>query len=180
MESQPVIRIRNASFAYDGPPVLEKVDLSITGRDFVGIVGPNGGGKTTLVKLVLGLITPQEGEVEVLGQPPARVRKRIGYMPQYVNLDAKFPVSVFDVVLMGRLGRGMGIGPYSRLDKKAVSRVLEEVGLSELGNRPFSDISGGQRQRVLIARALACDPELLLLDEPTANLDRVIQDELYD
>jgi zinc transport system ATP-binding protein len=179
MEAQPVIDIRNASFSYDGPLVLEKVNLSIASRDFVGIVGPNGGGKTTLVKMLLGLIVPQEGRVNVLGQPPSRVRKRIGYMPQYVTLDMEFPVSVFDVVLMGRLGRGYGLGPYSKADKKSASRVLEEVGLRDIHSRPFSDISGGQRQRVLIARALACDPELLLLDEPTANLDPAIQDELY-
>jgi zinc transport system ATP-binding protein len=180
MESQPIIHVRNVSFAYDGPLVLERVNLSITSRDFVGIVGPNGGGKTTLVKLILGLIAPQEGEVEVLGQPPVRIRQRIGYMPQYVTLDMRFPVSVFDVVLMGRLGRGIGIGPYNREDKKAATRALGEVGLSDLANRPFSDISGGQRQRVLIARALACEPELLLLDEPTASLDPAVQDELYE
>jgi zinc transport system ATP-binding protein len=177
---EPVIQLENVSFAYADDPVLTDVNLAITLRDFVGVIGPNGGGKTTLIKIMLGLIEPDRGTVRVLGGPPEAVRRRIGYMPQRVQLDPQFPVSVMDVVLMGRLGQRRGFGTYRRTDRQAASTALREVGLDTIGQRPFAAISGGQRQRVLIARALACEPELLLLDEPTANLDPAVQDDLYD
>ncbi|MBI5523565.1 MAG: metal ABC transporter ATP-binding protein [Desulfarculus sp.] len=170
--SQPLaIEISGLSFAFNGEPVLEGVDLTVRERDFAAMVGPNGGGKTTLLKLILGLLTPSRGRVLVLGQPPARSRAQIGYMPQHTQVDFTFPVTVMDVVLMGRLacaGRAWG---YARSDRLAAGKSLEQVGLGGLGGRPFHDLSGGQRQRVLIARALAGEPRLLLLDEPTANVD---------
>lgn len=180
MKAQPAIVLNQVTFAYDGPPVLQGVDLTIPEHDFVCVIGPNGGGKTTLVKLMLGLLEPQTGEVRVLGRSPEEARRRIGYMPQHAQLDPKFPVSVLDVVLMGRLGERSGFGPYRRVDKAVATRVLGEVGLADLVGRAFSSLSGGQRQRVLIARALACEPELLLLDEPTANLDPAVQEDLYE
>jgi len=176
---ESVITLRDVSFSYDGPLVLEAVNLAISERDLVCAIGPNGGGKTTLLKLILGLIEPAKGTVRVLGQVPARARFRVGYMPQIVQLDPQFPVNVMDVVLMGRLGKGWGIGPYSRSDRDVALRSLEEVGLGDVCRRPFASLSGGQRQRVLIARALCCEPELLLLDEPTANLDPAVQDDLH-
>ncbi|MCK4658470.1 MAG: ABC transporter ATP-binding protein [Phycisphaerae bacterium] len=179
MADEAAIRLSDVSFTYDGPPVVEHVNLAIPERDFVCVIGPNGGGKTTLLKLVLGLIKPQQGSVEVLGHPAHYACRRIGYMPQHVQLDPQFPVSVMDVVLMGRLGKGRGVGPYRRADKAVVLRVLDEVGLGKVRDRAFSALSGGQRRRVLIARALACEPELLLLDEPTAHLDPTVQDDLY-
>lgn len=179
MTAKPAIVLNEVSFTYDGPPVLVDVDLTIPERDFVCMIGPNGGGKTTLLKLVLGLIEPRTGEVQVLGGMPEDARRRIGYMPQRAQLDPKFPVSVLDVVLMGRLGDHSGFGPYRRADKAVAMDVLGEVGLADVAGRHFSLLSGGQRQRVLIARALACEPELLLLDEPTANLDPAGQDDLY-
>jgi zinc transport system ATP-binding protein len=179
MTPDPVITLRGVSFSYDGSPVLENVDLAIPQRDFVCVIGPNGGGKTTLLKLILGLIEPQKGQVRVLGVAPAQARRRIGYMPQRAQLDPQFPVSVLDVILMGRLGTGPWVGPYRRADRAVARRVLEEVGLADAANRPFAALSGGQRQRVFIARALACEPQILLLDEPTANLDPAVQDDLY-
>jgi len=173
-----VIEIKGLSFSYNGHPVLEDVDLEIGERDFASVVGPNGGGKTTLLRLVLGLLTPTRGTVRVFGEPPARVRRRIGYMPQRVDVDPRFPVSVMDVVLMGRLGATRVLGPFGRADRRAAERVLDEVSLGDLRSRQFSELSGGQRQRVLIARALAGEPELLLLDEPTASLDVGIESEL--
>lgn len=180
MEEQPVIGIEGLSFAYDGSPVLEDVNLVIRPRDFVSVVGPNGGGKTTLLKLVLGLLHAQKGRIRVFGLTPEQARPRIGYMPQYAKLDPEFPASAMDVVLMGRLGRGRQFGRYSKEDKEAALGVLKDVGLDALRNRPFSALSGGQRQRLLIARALACEPDLLLLDEPTANLDVAIEEEFYE
>jgi len=177
--AQPAIVLNQVSFAYDGPPVLVGVDLTVPERDFVCVIGPNGGGKTTLLKLMLGLIKPRTGRLQVLGRTPEEARRRIGYMPQHAQLDPKFPVSAMDVVLMGRLGKRAALGPYRRADKAVAMRVLGEVGLADVAGRAFSSLSGGQRQRVLLARALACEPELLLLDEPTANLDPAVQDDLY-
>ena len=178
MSAQPVVEIRDVSFAYDGTPVLEDVDLTIDDREFVSIVGPNGGGKTTLIKLLLGLLKPTAGTVRVYGASPVEARRRIGYMPQHTNLDPQFPVRVIDVVLMGRLGARFG--PFREEDKKAAKTALRELEIEELARRPFSALSGGQRQRVLIARALAAEPDLLLLDEPTANLDLHVESELYE
>lgn len=175
-----IIEFEGVSFAYDREPVLENVSIRIAERDFVSIVGPNGGGKTTLLKLILGLLTPSRGTLRVFDVTPERARPRVGYMPQYAQLDPQFPVSVLDVVLMGRLGVGRIIGPYRAADRRVAHRALAEVGLADMGRRPFSALSGGQRQRVLIARALACEPDLLLLDEPTANLDIGIQDDFYE
>ncbi len=174
------IRITGLWFSYDGHPVLEDVNLSIPQGDFVSVVGPNGGGKTTLLKLVLGLLRPSQGEVRVFGAPPEQARQRIGYMPQLAQLDPQFPATVMDVTLMGRLGHGRPFGPYSKKDKEIVGKALDQVGLYGLRKKPFSSISGGQRQRLFIARALACEPDILLLDEPTANLDLVMEGDLYE
>lgn len=180
MAQNPDIEIKDVWFSYGGPPVLRHVNLAVEERDFVCVAGPNGGGKTTLLKLILGLIQPQSGKVTVLGSRPERARRRIGYMPQMVQLDPAFPVTVADVVLMGRLGIGAGLGPYRRSDIKAALEALDDVGLADARDRPLAALSGGQRRRVLIARALACAPEILLLDEPNAHLDPAVQDSLYE
>jgi zinc transport system ATP-binding protein len=173
------IDIEDLAFSYPGTPVLAGVNLCIERGDFVCMIGPNGGGKTTLLRLVLGLLVPTQGTVRVLGQAPVEARRRIGYMPQRVELDPQFPVRALDVVLMGCLRPGR-VGPFTRSDKARAAAALGEVGLASYARRPFSALSGGQRQRVLIARALACEPELLLLDEPTANLDPLVQDEMNE
>jgi zinc transport system ATP-binding protein len=183
MSTEPVISLRDVTFSYGGPPALEDVNLSVGGREAVCIVGPNGGGKTTLVKLILGLLTPQRGEIRVLGQPPRQARLRAGYMPQHVQHDPQFPVTVMDIVLMGRLGQGaMGrtLGWHGRADRRAALDALAQVGMEDFGRRPFASLSGGQRQRVLIARALCCKPDLLLLDEPTSNVDSLVEARLLD
>lgn len=179
MES-PAISIENMSFSYNGLPVLEKVNLTVEHQGFLCIVGPNAGGKTTLLKLMLGLFKPASGRIRILGQHPARACSRVGYMPQHASLDPQFPASVMDVVLMGRLGGRKHIGPYSRADRQAVEETLEKLRLLPARHLPFSTLSGGQRQRTLMARALVSEPELLLLDEPTANLDAAAEPELYE
>lgn len=171
----PIIRFQQVNFSYEnGAPVLEDVNFSIGKRELVSIVGPNGGGKTTMLKLMTGMLHPVSGSVAIFGTTPYTARPKIGYMPQYLHFDPHFPVTVMDVVLMGRLGRtglrGM-LGWPGRHDRRRAMESLEHVEMSHLAARPFSDLSGGQRQRVMIARALCCDPELLLLDEPTANVD---------
>ena len=181
IEAPPVIKVENLSFRFDGgPPVLEDVDLEIAAGDFASVIGPNGGGKTTLVKLIVGLLTPTEGNVRVFGQSPTRARPRIGYMPQHAMMDPRFPVRAIDVVLMGRLGIGHRFGNYLRTDREAAVKALATVGLENLGSRPFSNLSGGQRQRVLLARALVTDPELLLLDEPAAGLDQKVEQDFFE
>jgi zinc transport system ATP-binding protein len=157
-------------FAYEDRPVLVDVNLEIRPEDLVYIVGPNGGGKSTLLKLMLGLVRPDRGEVRVFGRPPRSVLDRVGYVPQHATFDLQFPASVGDVTLMGRAGR-RAAGPYRAEDRAAATRALADVGLAGFEKRPFSGLSGGERQRVLIARALASDPELLLLDEPMAHVD---------
>jgi len=181
LNEPPVITMRDLSFAYDGgEAVFESVSLAIAPGDFASLIGPNGGGKTTLLKLMLGLLTPVGGEVRVFGRTPVEARLRVGYMPQHARLDPKFPVSVLDVVLMGRLGRDVRIGPYGRMNRASAMAALKRVEMDNLAAKAFADLSGGQRQRTLVARALACEPDLLLLDEPTLNLDVAAQSNLYE
>jgi zinc transport system ATP-binding protein len=172
--------MRDVTFSYDGHPVLEDVNLSVAERDLACVVGPNGGGKTTLLKLLLGLYQPSKGTVSVLGVSPERARPLVGYVPQSYGYDAQFPVRVIDVVLMGRIHKSRWLGPYGRADKEAALHALEQVGMADLRHRSLSALSGGQRQRAVIARALVAEPELLLLDEPTASLDLAAETELYD
>jgi zinc transport system ATP-binding protein len=176
----PIIEIKDLTFSYDGANALEDVNLTIDKNDFVCLVGPNGGGKTTLLRLILGLLAPTRGRVTVFGGRPKQARQRLGYMPQHAQVDPRFPATVADVVLMGRLGRAEIFGPYRAPQRAAAWRALDVVGLSDFRTRPFGSLSGGQRQRALIARALATEPELLLLDEPTANLDAHAEHELYE
>jgi zinc transport system ATP-binding protein len=177
MAAEPVIAFEDVTFSFNGVPVLEDVSLAISGREFISVVGPNGGGKTTLLKIILGLLRPSEGAVRVFGRPPQHVRQRIGYTPQQALYDPRFPVTVLDVVLMGRLEQHLG-GAYSAKDKAAGLEALREMQLEDVAQSPFNALSGGQRQRVLIARALASEPDLLLLDEPTSNMDPAVGDRL--
>jgi zinc transport system ATP-binding protein len=181
--SDAVISMRDVTFSYGGEPALENVALSVHPREAVCVVGPNGGGKTTLVKLVLGLLKPDRGEIRVFGGSPRDARLRVGYMPQHVQYDPQFPATAMDIVLMGRLGQsGLAgaLGWHGRADRRAAIDALDQVGMSDVGPRPFASLSGGQRQRVLIARALCCNPDLLLLDEPTANVDSLIEARLLE
>lgn len=175
----PAIEFHDVSFSYDGAAVLEHVNLVIRDHEFVCLVGPNGGGKSTLLKLALGLLAPRTGRVQLLGAAPAQTRSRVGYMPQHAQLDPQFPVTVMDVVLMGRLAAGLRAGPFRRSDRQVAADALRAMDLYDCRGRVFSSLSGGQRQRVLIARALACQPEILMLDEPTASLDLHVEERLY-
>jgi zinc transport system ATP-binding protein len=155
------------------------VSLLVHERDMLAVVGPNGGGKTTLLRLMLGQLKPHLGTVRVFGRAPERSRNRIGYVPQHLQFDPQFPISALDAVKMGRVERHLA-GPYRRRDAEAARLALEQVDLADAANRAFAELSGGQRQRVLIARALVAGPELLLLDEPTANVDADVEARLYD
>ncbi len=178
--SSEIIRINNLWVRYEQELVLQNINLSVYQGDYIGIIGPNGGGKTTLFKVILGLISPQQGEIQILGQPVTKGRRYIGYVPQIMQFDTAFPITVADVVRMGRLGKPTLLKRYSKRDEQVVQRVLDQVGLGKWRDRALSELSGGQRQRVYIARALATEPEILLLDEPTANLDQDVSATLYE
>jgi zinc transport system ATP-binding protein len=185
---QAVVEVRDLTFSYGALPVLEGVSLEVEAGEFLGIVGPNAGGKSTLLKLVLGLLQPQSGRIRVLGDRPHRARRQIGYVSQYPSFPRDFPISVEQTVLLGRLGRRSGPkwlscltpGGYNRSDRKAVDRALEEVEATDLARRQIGSLSGGQLQRVLLARALVCEPAVLILDEPTANIDLRLESDIFD
>jgi len=175
-----IVDIKNLFFYYNGTPVLEDISLTIRENDFVAIIGPNGGGKTSLLKLMLGLLQPDRGMIRILGDLPKKVSHHIGYVPQNVNINPNFPVTVMDVVLMGKLS------PFNkkRFRKSAQDRRDARDYLALMGMEAFADcrideLSGGQRQRVFIARALVTRPRLLLLDEPTASIDTKGQADFY-
>jgi zinc transport system ATP-binding protein len=176
----PVIQVQNVSFSYGGPAVLKNVNLELEKGEFLGLVGPNGGGKSTLLKVVLGLIKPSAGRVIVFGKSPEKGRADIGYVPQWASFQREFPISVQQTVLLGRLGRTRAAGGYTKQDKAIVLKVMEKAHILELRHRSIGDLSGGQLQRVLVARALACEPEILLLDEPTANIDQRGEEDIFD
>ncbi|WP_462331133.1 metal ABC transporter ATP-binding protein [Thiohalocapsa halophila] len=176
----PAIAITGLHFAYGEVPVLEDVDLEVSRGEFLGVVGPNAGGKSTLLKLILGLLKPSAGCIRVLGEPPRRARKRIGYVPQYPGFPRDFPIRVEDVVLMGRFGLGWRLGPWTRDDRAAAATALDEVEALDLRERQIGTLSGGQLQRVLLARALVGEPRLLILDEPTANIDQRLEGEIFE
>lgn len=180
MVNDEIVRLEDVWVQTDRTPILEAIDLSVKGNDFLGIIGPNGGGKTTLLKVVLGLIAPTRGKVSVMGEPPERGRKHIGYVPQHNLFDRDFPISVWEVVLMGRYGRTGLFKRHGDVDKVKAGDALAMVGMLEKRDRQIGKLSGGEQQRVLIARALAGEPRLLLLDEPTASVDPAVQTLFYE
>ncbi len=166
------ISVQHLSFSYDKKtPVLEDIDFIVEKGKFVGIFGPNGGGKTTLLMLILGLLTPTAGRLEIQG--------KIGYVPQVRRFDRQFPISVLEVVLQGCLADYRGWGSFSAEAKKRAHEALEKVGLQDKARAPFGTLSGGQIQRTLIARALASEPEILLLDEATVGIDPEALSEIF-
>jgi len=167
----PLVEVRDVTFGYGREVVLDHVSLAIEPRDFLAVIGPNGGGKTTLLKAILGLVRPWSGEVVFHLPSGSDPRGRLGYVPQFSTFDRDFPLRIADMVLMGRLGRRSVLRPYSREDRAAAGRALERLGLTGVARSHASEVSGGQLQRALIARALVSEPEVLFLDEPTASID---------
>ena len=169
----PIVQIDDLYFHYNGQEVLTDIHLTVNKGDFVSIIGPNGGGKTTLLKLILGLLTPSRGTVKIKGKPPTKNGTVIGYVPQVINHNLNFPASAMDVVLMGKYNPGKRfMFRNKRKDRQEALEALGQLGMADYAGRKITDLSGGQRQRVLIARALVTHPELLVLDEPTASLDK--------
>ena len=180
MSENSVIKICDLHFSYGNPVILEDIQLDIKANEFVGMVGPNGSGKTTLLKIILGLLDPDKGSVEVLGKQPHKAVKEIGYMQQFTAFSRDFPINVEETVLMGRLGNTSSIGFFSKKDKQLAGESMEAVEIQDLKNRSIGSLSGGQLQRVLIARALACNPKIMILDEPTANVDMKAEKDIFD
>ena len=183
MSSEPIILLDHVTVTYQSLVALEDVSLSVEPGAFLAIIGPNGAGKTTLLKTVLGLLRPVRGTVRVFGKAPWELdgeRQRIGYVPQVMAVDLDFPVRAGEVVLMGRYGRIGLVRRPSAADRWAARQALARVGIADLADRPIARLSGGQRQRVFLARALANEPDLLLLDEPTTGVDVVATESLYE
>lgn len=179
--AETVIDLEDVWYRFDGgPPVLQGVSLRVPDKEFIGVVGPNAGGKSTLLKVLLGLYHPYQGRVRVLGTSPSRARRRIGYVPQYPTFSREFPTDVLHAVLMGRLGMTRGFGRYSEADRARARNAMMETEIESLAGRQISTLSGGQLQRVLVARALVCEPRILLLDEPTSNIDQRVETDIFD
>ncbi len=179
-KSKIAIQISDINFSFDKLSILENINMTIEQGDFAGLIGPNGGGKTTLLKLILGLYKAQSGSITLFGEALKKQRKIIGYVPQYANFSSDFPISVKDTVLQGRLGLSSCFGFYSKQDKMIVDKIMQETEIITLAKRPIQSLSGGQMQRVLVARALATEPEIMLLDEPTANIDQRSEKDIFD
>jgi ABC-type Mn2+/Zn2+ transport system ATPase subunit len=180
VDSQSALAVRGLSAGYDGVTALEEISFELPASTLVGLAGPNGSGKSTLLKTILGILTPWQGEIELFGKPINGKRDRVGYAPQSELVDWDFPVTVRDVVMMGRYGRLGLLRRPKAADRDAVTSALAQVRLEELANRQISELSGGQQRRMLIARALAQESDLLLFDEPMVGLDATNQHELLD
>jgi zinc transport system ATP-binding protein len=179
--SQTIIELKDVCFSFNEAEVVKDVSLEIHKGDYVGVIGPNGGGKTTLMKLMLGLLTPKSGTVKLFGTDIQNFRDwpKIGYVPQKNSFDTQFPITVEEVVAMGRYGKlGLFHSP-SQEDTKIVQQALAQVEMLSFRNSQISDLSGGQQQRVFIARALATEPEVVFLDEPTVGVDVKTQKQFY-
>ncbi len=176
---EPILKLVDVDFSFGQRVVLEGINLELFQDDFVGLIGPNGGGKTILLKVILGLLKPSRGSVELFGQEPSVSRHQVGYVPQYAKFDPDYPIRVIDAVLMGRLAQWRLFRRYGTRDYEVARECLLKVELEGFDQRQVSQLSGGQLQRVLIARALAVEPRLLILDEPTASLDPQVGHSIY-
>ena len=175
--SLKAVEINDLSVKYNEQLVLKNINLTIDEKDFVAIIGPNGGGKSTLLKIILGILTPNSGDVKVFGMSPKKARKLMGYLPQNIKFDHDFPINVFETVLTGRY-HGL-FKDYTEEDDIAVLQALKDVEMDKFKDRQISKLSGGQMQRVFIARAIVREPKLLILDEPMASIDPEMQNSFY-
>jgi zinc transport system ATP-binding protein len=182
MSVNPIIEVKNLNFAYNNTLVLDNISFAIEKGDYVGIIGPNGGGKTTLLKILVGLLKPQSGSLHMFGQDMTKLKDRsqIGYVPQRVAQDnSSFPATVYEIVESGLIAKKGLQGSITPADKAAIDKALKAANIMDLKDRLMSSLSGGQRQRVYVTRALASDPQILILDEPFTGVDTVSQKDFY-
>ncbi len=179
-EKNPLVEISHLYAGYNDETVLYDINLTVWEKDFIGLIGPNGGGKTTLLKTILGLLPQKKGSIRVMGQSPQFGRSQIGYVPQFNTYDSDFPINVLDVVRMGRLSPKRLFKPYNKEDDRIVEEKLAWVDMLSHKHRALRELSGGQRQRVYIARAIAAEPDILLLDEPTNSVDTEARQHIYE
>ena len=178
---ETIINAEKINFSYNGQSnVLTDVSFEVYENDYIGLIGPNGGGKSTLLKIILGLIKPSGGKIDVFGLVTKKARSKIGYVPQYSKIDLDYPISAWEVVMSGLLGNKKIGSSLIQQEKEKTENVLEDLKLLHLKNRAIGELSGGQRQRIMIARALVRNPKLLLLDEPTNNVDEESGRDLFD
>jgi len=175
-----VVEIKDLTFAYEDDIILENINLTVEPLDFLAIIGPNGGGKSTLLKLMLGLLKPKSGTIRIFGDKPSKQLSHIGYVPQNTNTNTDFPIKVIEVVLMGHVGEKRPLFGYGKGETACAMNALLQVGMQDFAQSKIGDLSGGQRQRVMIARALCAHPKILILDEPTSNIDIKGQKEIYE
>lgn len=178
--SFPLIQLEHICAAYDRKPVLEDINLTVCEQDFIGIIGPNGGGKTTLVKLILGLLHPLSGSIRFYQNGKETSELSMGYLPQYTSIDKKFPISVYDVILSGLNKQKSLFRSFTKAQHEKVRAMLSRVGLEGLEQRPIGQLSGGQLQRALLGRAIISDPAVLILDEPSTYIDKRFEARLYE
>jgi zinc transport system ATP-binding protein len=176
---EKLIEIRNLYAGYGNEPVLRNVNLDVYENDFIGVIGPNGGGKTTLIKTILGIIRPYSGKVEYTSTNNKEGKIKIGYLPQYQMIDKQFPISVIEVVLSGLMNRRKLLPAYSKKEKEQAGKLLKRMGIAHLEKKTIGELSGGELQRALLCRAIISNPRLLLLDEPNTFVDNQFEGELY-
>jgi len=174
-----IIQISNLNAAYEGKTVLSQVNLTVYERDFLGIIGPNGGGKTTLVKCILGLHKPEQGNIRFFKNGKEVSNINMGYLPQYNSIDRKFPISVYEVILSGLSKQKPLLQRYNKTHHEQVRQIIARMGLEGLEERAIGELSGGQLQRTLLGRALVSNPEVVILDEPNTYIDKRFETKLY-
>lgn len=174
------IDIKDLSFAYDKQMILEDINLNIEEKDFLAVIGPNGGGKSTLLKLILGIHPIKNGSITILGKKPSESLQEIGYVPQNTNINTDFPIKVIEVVMMGHTEGKRPLFGYGKNEMLCAMGALTQVGMQEFAQTKIGSLSGGQRQRVMIARALCANPRILILDEPTSSIDITGQRSIYE
>lgn len=179
MQREEIIKLENVSFSYNQTEFLKRINFTIYADDFLGIIGPNGGGKTTLLKLMLGLLEPNQGKISIFGKSPKQARAKIGYLSQFKNIDFDFPITASEIVQLSHVDKHL-FKYYNQEDKEATKKALKRLKIWNLKDKKLNELSGGEKQRVFVARALANNPKVLVLDEPMANLDMHIQEEFYE